>query len=264
MPRLLTAVCLMGAVSAVSENARADRVVLVGGTVIDGRTTTKNGKVTIQTESGDVTVPADSVSRIEKSEPVASRFEARYAALPPGDVHARLDLAEFCRTHDMHAQERKLLYEVIEIDKDNEAARARLGFVKTDAGWVTRDDAMRARGYVRDEGHWVNRADYVELERLRLEKEALAQQREAAEANRHQKAIDESIRQGRLDEERSHLQIPDYPAIFFPFYRTPVVPAFVAPGFVAPFRRRLALPVQAPQRFDSTDLSVVKVPYRRH
>src|SRR5262245_17694094 len=106
-------VCLLGAAWTLSAVARADRVVLGGGTVLEGKTTTKNGKIVVETEAGEVAVPADSVSRIEKSEATTSRFDARYGALQPGDVQGRLELADYCRNHDMRARERKLLLEVI-------------------------------------------------------------------------------------------------------------------------------------------------------
>ena len=260
---------LLGAACTVSAAARADRVVLIGGTVLEGKTTTKNGKVIVQTEAGEVAVPADSVSRIEKSEATANGFEARYATLAPGDVQARLDLADYCRNRDMRARERKLLLEVIELDKDNQKARARLGYVKTDAGWMTEDEAMQAKGFVRQDGRWVSRGEVVEMERLRMEKEARARADETAEADRHAKRVQESIEQTEKEAQRNRLYVPYYPPIYtsyYPPFYAPYRPGIgfgvVAPGFVPrvqPFR-----PAPFNPAFDTTDLSVVKVPYRRH
>jgi len=263
-------VCLLSAAFTLSTVARADRVLLVGGTVLEGKVTKKNGKVIVQTEAGEVAVPADSVSRIEKSD-TANGFEARYSALQPGDVQGRLDLADYCRSRDMRTRERKLLLEVIELDKDNQRARARLGHVKTDAGWMTEDEAMQAKGLVRQDGRWVSQSDLVQMERLRMEKEAQARAYETAETERHAKRVQESIRQTEAEAQRNRLVVPYYPPIYpgyySPAYRSfrpgfgfgPVAPGF-APGFfpsVQPVR-----PGPGTSAFDS-DMSVVKVPYRR-
>jgi hypothetical protein len=270
MRRFTPALCLLGAAFTLSAVAWADRVVLVGGTVLEGRVISKNGKVVVKTEAGEVAVPADSVTRIEKSESAASRFEARYAALSPGDVQGRLGLADFCRSRDMRAQERKLLLEVIEIDRDNEKARSRLGHVKTEHGWMTEAEAMQTKGFVRQDGRWISQADLLKLEQLRLEKEKVAQAEEKEAADRQAKRVQESMRQTELEAERHRLRVPYYPPVYYPpMYGSFARPGFgygFAPGFTAGFVPRVqpvrpVVPVHP--AFDTTDLSVVKVPYRR-
>jgi len=251
------------ALGAIAGPARADRIVLVGGTVIEGRVTAKNGKVVIETESGEIAVPAESVSRVEKGDASVSRFEARYAALRPGDVHARLELADYCRAHDMRAREHKVLLEVIEIDRDNETARARLGYVKTEHGWLTREEAMQTRGLVREDGKWVSREDRAEMERLRLEREALAQHREEAEVDEHQRRIDQSIRQAEIDEQKSHLRPSWYDVYWGYGYPVALAPGVLFPRIVPTFGFRPVARPSAPSPFNDTSLSVVKVPYRR-
>lgn len=263
MWRHVPAISAFSAACAVLLPARADRTYLVGGTVIDGKATTKNGKVVIQTESGEIAVPAESVARVERGDRAVSHFDARYAALRPGDVQGRLELADYCRAHDMRARERKLLLEVIAIDRDNETARARLGYVKTECGWLTQEEAMQTKGLVREDGRWVSRTDLVEMERVRLEREALAQRREEAEAAAHARRVDTAIRQAEIDEQRNHLA----PSPYWDTYWGPFYPAIV-PGFVVrrrvPFSRfPVARPVTTmPPAADSTAFSVVKVPYR--
>lgn len=266
--RTFIPLCLLGAACTLSTGARADRVFLVGGTVLEGKTTSKNGKVIVQTEAGEVAVPSDSVSRIEKSESNANGFETRYAALQPGDVQARLDLADYCRSRDMRTRERKLLLEVIELDRDNQKARARLGHVKTDVGWMTEDEAMQAKGLVRQDGRWVSQSDLVQMERLRMEKEAQARAYETAEAERQAKRVQESIRQTELEAQRNRLVVPYYPPIY-PSYYPPFYGSYrpglgfggISPGFVP--RVQPIRPGPGTPAFD-TDMSVVKVPYRRH
>jgi hypothetical protein len=281
MRRIVRLAMMVAGISTVSAVARADRTFLVGGTIIEGKATRKAGKVIVEVEAGEIALPADSVVRIEKTESVVSRFEARYAALTPGDVKARLELADYCRDHDMHARERQLLQEVLEIDGHNAAARTRLGYVKTDTGWVTQADAMRAKGLVQRDGQWVSPGEARELERRESEAEDRARQQEAADADLAaqrqrlaQREADLEAQQTRLNwqamQSSSVYPLYSYP----PIYRTGYgvyggfgrVGAFGSFGNAGEcFGRPCSRAVRqspAPGAFDSTSLSVVKVPYR--
>jgi hypothetical protein len=105
-----------------------------------------------------------------------------------------LALADFCRDSGMNAREQTLLREVIALDPDEAHARARLGYVKTPAGWITRDEHMRAQGYVRKDGQWVSPERALELDRLHAEADAAARDRERAQA-----ALDSQRAQAALD-----------------------------------------------------------------
>jgi hypothetical protein len=272
---MLTKASAAAAVAAIlltASAARADRVYLKGGTVLDGKAETKGGKVIVVGEAGTIAVPQDSVLRIEKAESALSRFEASYAALRPGDAKARLSLADFCRANDLKARERQLLLEVIAIEPDNAAARARLGYVRTEAGWVTEADAMRAKGLVLHDGQWMSEGTVRELQRMRSEVAAANRQQEEADLakKRAQLAAD----QAALDAERSTRLDWNRPS--YPYY--PVYPYYGAayrygvgmrPGFPGDcygsgpgcYRPQ---PVRSHHggAFDTTTLSVVKVPYR--
>lgn len=257
---------LASAVSAASGAARADKVVLVGGEIIEGQATRQGGKVKVQIESGEIALPAAAVLRIEKAESFVGRYEARYAALPPRDVASRLSLADYCRDHDMRSKERGLLAEVLDIDPNNAAARSRLGYVKTDAGWVKESDAQRSKGLVSHEGQWVTRAELADIERARAEVESRAQQREAeAELQDQRRRL--AVEQAELEAERTRVRTQlSPPATFFtPVYGS-AFPSFApttagCQGFAEQCRPRPRL-VQMPPAFDTTSWSVVKVPYR--
>jgi len=271
IPLALAAVCALCGIAGV---AHADRVVLVGGEVLEGKATRQGDKITVEVEAGQISVPAEAVARIERSESLVSQFDARYAALRPGDVQGRLNLADYCRDHGMRAREHKLLLEVLEVDRDNAQARARLGYVKTDTGWVTEADAMRAKGLVQYEGRWVTPAESLDLERRREDARAADRRREAEadlEAKRAQVAADRA----ELDREQSRIEAARAAtALTYPSYYAPVYPAPFA-TFGAPFGtvercpgsfgcRRFVRVAPAPGPFDTTTLSVVKVPYRHH
>jgi len=259
------------AVASGSGLARADKVFLSGGTVIEGKVTRKADKVVIEVESGEISVPAESVERIEKSASLVSRFEARYASMPPRDVKARLALADYCRDHDMRARERQLLLEVIELDPDNAAARERLGYVKTANGWVTEADAMRAKGLVQHEGRWVTRQEVMDEERLRLERETEARRRDEAQAEVHARQMQLATEQAALEAQASRLPPQPVVSVFTPyystFYRTPVGGFGGCVGGICGqrFRPPTAHPVPLSTSFGAwsdTSMSVVKVPYR--
>jgi hypothetical protein len=250
-------------------SASADRVHLKGGTVLDGEVEKKGGKVIIVGEAGTVAVPQDSVLRIEKAESAVSKFEASYAALRPGDAKGRLALADFCRANDLKASERRMLLEVIALDPDNAAARARLGYVKAANGWVTEAEAMRAKGLVLHDGQWMSESTVRELERMRGEVAAANRQHEEADLakKRAQLAADQAAldaeRASRLDWNRP-TYYPSYP-YYAPYryyragYGQPVYPDCHRVGGCY---RSAPPPMHGGGPFDATNMSVVKVPYR--
>ncbi|MFI5307007.1 MAG: hypothetical protein ACHQ53_06635 [Polyangiales bacterium] len=234
--------------------ARADTVHLVGGNVIDGKAERKGDKVVVELESGEVTLPAESVEKIERSDSVVQRFEALYAKLAPGDVKGLLTLANFCRDHDMRERERQMLLQVIEHAPDQAEARARLGYVHTEAGWITRDEQMRAQGLVQHDGQWVTREHLIEIERLEAQAQTAAHERDKAEAELEAKRLElqkarESKAQGATDASAQALRpqpmmvsgyyspyayaSPVYtPSVYTPSVYTPTVstPSAGAPG----------------------------------
>jgi hypothetical protein len=173
-----------------SAAAQADQVHLVGGNVIEGKAERHGDKVVVLLESGEVTLPSDSVERIERSESTVQRFEAMSAKLRPGDVKALMALADFCRDHEMRDREQQMLHKVIEASPDHAEARARLGYVRTQSGWITREDQLRAQGLVEHEGQWVTREQLIELERLRAQADTAAHERDKAQAELETKRVE--------------------------------------------------------------------------
>ena len=125
-------------------SAHADRVHLAGGSVIEGKVSREADKVVIALDSGSVRIDAASVVRIEKSETPADRISARRAGLPKDDIPGRLALANDCRDERLMQCERELLREVLALDPEHAEARARLGYVRGEHGWLTREEQQRA------------------------------------------------------------------------------------------------------------------------
>ena len=197
--RLALAGGLMACMCAASSAVYADQIHLVGGTQLEGKATRQGDKVVIDMESGQITLDADGVERIERGPTNVERYEELAAKLKPGDVHARMALADFCRDHDMRARERELLHQVIEIDRDHPQARARLGYVKTATGWTTRDEQLRAQGYVREAGQWIAPERALELQRLRAQSQAAQDERDKARADLELKKLEIEQRRRELE-----------------------------------------------------------------
>lgn len=216
---------------AIPMDARADRVHLVGGAVIEGNASRVGEKVWVDVPSGQLSLPVASVVRIEESETDLERFEKRLAKLKPNDVKGLLSLATFCREHDMRARERELLQKVLVIDPQQSEARARLGYVKSAEGhWITGDEARRAQGLVPYRGGWVTQAELAQIERRAEEARLMTLTREKAEIELETKKVE--LAQKRLEaEQQARAQdaaaesalVPAYPSVF-------VVPGVVQGG----------------------------------
>jgi hypothetical protein len=142
----------------------ADQVHLVGGSTIEGKASRKGDKVVIEIESGQIALSASEVAAIEPGPSPVQRFEAMHAKIGARDAGALLALANFCRDHDMKERERLLLLRILDLTPENPEVRARLGYVKSDAGWVKREQQLRDQGLVHYDGRWSPRAE------LKLEK----------------------------------------------------------------------------------------------
>jgi hypothetical protein len=211
--------------------ARADKVHLSGGAVLEGKVSQVGDKVLVEVEAGTLSVDARSVTRIERATSSVETFLARRAALAGGDVAGRLALADYCRAHEMFTRERELLREVIAIQPDHAQARARLGYVRVDHGWLTRDEQLAAQGLIKHGGVWLSPEQASRLREAELERQKAEIERQKAEAELQAKRAElhaERERAERLARERAAVEAA-MPAYGFPYYaypgRGPVYPA---------------------------------------
>ncbi|MFT3926114.1 MAG: hypothetical protein QM778_26455 [Myxococcales bacterium] len=208
---------------------RADRVFLSSGSMIEGKATRVGEKVIVEMEAGYITVSAGSVQRIEKAQSEVEYVEARLKALAPTDVQGLLLLADYCRDRNMKAREEDMLRRVIALAPDNTEARARLGYVRTEAGWVTRDEQMRAQGLIKHEGRWLTQEQYLAVQRLEAETRIAQLQREQAQVDldakraelaskRSQQAYLEREREDRAASKSSSYNHDGLAAYYGPYY----------------------------------------------
>jgi hypothetical protein len=244
-----TAPLLLSGLLLCAAQAQADRVHLSDGAVIEGKATRQGDKVVVELESGAISIPADTVERIENSVSDVQRFEAEFARLAAGDVKARLQLANFCRDHGLRDHEREMLQQIIEIAPDHAEARARLGFVHTEAGWITREQQQRAQGLVQRDGQWLTQQQALELQRLQAQADLAAHERDKAQAELETKRVELASRQTELDRARNNkvadeaaraqaaLQAQEFPApayVYAPYapYYAPVYGPAMRTGYV--------------------------------
>lgn len=228
---VLIAVTLAGAGQLARPSAVfADRVFLTSGSVIEGKATRSGEKVIVEMESGYITLSAGSVQRVEQSESEVQRLEARLRVLAPNDVQGLLVLADYCRDRGMKSREEDLLRRVIALAPDHPEARARLGYVRTDAGWITREEQLRAQGFVKHEGRWLTQEQYLAVRRLEAETRIAQLQREQAqvelEAKRSElagkKAHEAYLeRERRDDPPRASSALDGMAAYYGPYYGGP-------------------------------------------
>lgn len=167
--------------------ARADRVHLKEGSVIEGKAERRGDKVVIQLESGEVSLPARDVVKIESAVSPLERLAQLEVEQRGNGVPGLLALADFCREHDLRARERALLEQVIALEPEHAIARARLGHERDERGWVTQDAVRREQARRDDEARAQRLAQEkaaleLEAQRVALEREKLTleQQRSAA------------------------------------------------------------------------------------
>jgi hypothetical protein len=122
-----------------SAPARADRVHLVGGSVLEGKASRHGDQVVVEVAAGELRLSASEVVRIEPGESSVQEFERRFRQLAPTDGSGLLLLADFCREHGMRDRERQVLQRLLALDPDHEQARTRLGYTRVGQTWMAGD-----------------------------------------------------------------------------------------------------------------------------
>lgn len=142
----------------------ADRVWLNNGNYLEGSAVVlPDGQVEIRSSLGTVTLPAETVARVERAETVEAEVKRALTVIPPGDAEAVYELALWCESRGAHTLARRLLREVLARDSDHESAREALGYRRLDERWVTEDEWHELRGEVHFRGEWMSREERARL-----------------------------------------------------------------------------------------------------
>ncbi len=84
-----------------------------------------------------------------------SEYREKVTALEKGDVPGHYLLGLWCKQQGLGVEARLQFDKVISLEPDHRGARRELGYERQEGGWLTRDEAMRAKGLVRYEGDWM-------------------------------------------------------------------------------------------------------------
>jgi hypothetical protein len=85
------------------------------------------------------------------------------------DVAGQWAVAQWCREHGLTRQRNQHLRQILELDPNHIEARTALGYAQIGGRWITREDAMRERGYVLYRGEWClsQQVELMEAQRRR-------------------------------------------------------------------------------------------------
>jgi len=190
--------------------AGADLVYFHDGSVQEGKVVHQDEQAVVVSyalHGGEVQIsyPAEKIERIEwKQTPQEVRreeYERLLANVDPDSAASWLALAQWCGQDKAFEEERRRAYRrVLDIDPDNEAARAALGYVRHEGAWMTESDAMVARGYVLHNGQWVPGDQYADIVKAEAQR---------AEAAAREKELQVQLAQARARAEKAEQQLRD-------------------------------------------------------
>jgi hypothetical protein len=154
--------CLMGLLWCDPRSASADLVKLKGGGELRGvfldpirsgkapnqpvRVTTLTGGVVV-VNSADVELVAKRSRQVEEYE-----WKSR---MTPATVAGHWELQEWCRQNGLKKERELQLAVVISLEPNHADAHRLLGHIKEHGKWMTRDEAMTAKGYVKYKGKFL-------------------------------------------------------------------------------------------------------------
>ncbi len=185
MSRSVTRLLLSGLIAVAAlwaSPARADLVRLKGGgelrgvfldKVAPGRVSTIPVRVETLT-GGVITVSQDDVEFLAKRSRIIEEYEwkTRLAGVS-ADEH--WELQEWCKQHGLKKEREAELNLVVALNPEHEGAHRMLGHLHQDGKWLTRDEAMAAKGYVKYKGKYLFPQEVELLEESAVHRDAEAE-----------------------------------------------------------------------------------------
>lgn len=136
----------------------ADEVTLKSGGKFEGIVKRTGEKVVVETFGGEITVPADQVSKIDldHTSDVEIWVETTEALKDSRDAREWALLGQWAKDRKASKQAQRAFEKALTLDGNNEAARRELGFRWHDGHWITEDEFNAAIGLVKFEGRWIS------------------------------------------------------------------------------------------------------------
>ena len=143
--------------------ATADIIHLNSGGTITGEIVREDDEqLIIKTRLGEVSVSKDTIERIEKGS-LKELFEQYLKEVKENDSEGHVKVALWAKTNGLAREAELLFKKVLEIDPENAAARAELGYRKYEGKWLTQEEYNKAIGLVNYKGEWVPKEDAEKL-----------------------------------------------------------------------------------------------------
>jgi hypothetical protein len=137
--------------------ARADTIYLKNGKQFEGKVVLQGDQVVLVSENGSrVFFPRDRVERVERGPAPWEVYARKFASLRKDDPQAQFQLAKWCRSKRLRKRAARHLQATVRLNPDHAEARELLGQQKVGGVWVTREEALKARGYVLVDGKWLS------------------------------------------------------------------------------------------------------------
>jgi hypothetical protein len=173
MSRVSTILCAALGFVALMNTLSADTIKLTsGGTVrgqiLDEKSTKESLVVKLQIGGGEVTIERDKIQEVIRDKGSLAEYDqikADYA----DTADDQFRLAMWCEKQKLYRQRKQHLDRVIELEPDHAAAREKLGYLRHEGKWLTRDQQQEAKGLVRFGGRFVTPQEREILEKKKRE-----------------------------------------------------------------------------------------------
>lgn len=138
----------------------ADVYLLKGGGKIEGELLNQDEvpRKTYKIQTGEhveIEIRANQMERHRKSERAAVQEYNSFAPFLENTIENHRKTADWCSHNQLPDLSKQHLRQILELDPEDEEARRRLGYVKSEDGsWTTSDEIRSSRGLIRHEGRW--------------------------------------------------------------------------------------------------------------
>lgn len=145
---------LLALLASIHALALGDTIVLSNGLEVHGAASEADGRVVVVSGDRRFTFDRERVREIRRGKSASEEYDERAQAIGRADADGWYRLG-------LWARERKLerageaFERVLATEPDHRAARRELGYEKVADAWLSRSDAMRAKGFVLAAGEWV-------------------------------------------------------------------------------------------------------------
>ena len=130
----------------------------IEGELLNAEQNPRTSYVISLSNGGQITLDAAMVEKVQPLRPELAEYE-KVRRQYPDTVQGQLQLAAWCRDHNLPAQHKTHLERVIQLDPDQADARRLLGYRKFKDKWMTLEEEKAEQGYVKRDGRWMTQED---------------------------------------------------------------------------------------------------------